>query len=407
MNDSNDYDDIDNFFCNDRTSLSDDDSRFDYTVVLPVSLQREMCSINGSDVKIEEKVSENSNFEHVVGINDGIEQESSNKRTRDGFSCWSRDGDMDQASSSRSSSVSCGSISRVKAVKTSSFLIEDLEEDCETKRFLEEIEMEAARVSTLYSDNAEKKNSKRIYEVEFVSNLVGSENKRIIIKTTGDKKFYTFLPIALSTLVTQHRVSRKNAKYYKIDDVKIYREGLEVLKFMNCDSFNVAETYSGTFTNIEIFIVSNDEAKVFEVNWKKKLEERVRFHFGSPEIIELGSCSDSSDRNDIDDFRVNEYEKALTNARSLNECELKDTINYEDNDLSIKICLLGSDNKKIIAIVKASTTFDKIANYFKTEKRLSPSTKLKLTFDHDEIMFSDTVGSLGIEEDDIIEVSVL
>ncbi|AMD22834.1 HHR065Wp [Eremothecium sinecaudum] len=410
MSQVNEYDDIDDFFCNELPHADDD--AFNTNIAVPVTL---FGKTKAKASKCESEVRDNTVSPYKGEFNEKVTKDT--RYLKKGRQLSHSEDEVSVASlsstRSRSSSSSSESLSLLRRTKKlrprrSEQIQEDNDTNSDTNKFLAEMEREAALVSVKQHSSSKNEargsqyTSNRVYNIGFISRLSGTSGKKIIVKTTGDKKFLTMLPIALSTFVKQYRVSRTAAQKYKMDDIKIYRDGVEVFKFMTCDSLNISESGSGSATDIEMYIVPNQDAEAFTVEWKKKYEERVKYLSGFPVNLE-----NNVNKDDNDDFRVNEYEEDLANARSLDESEILDKSNTSLVEPILQIALLGSDNKKIYVKVKPSTTFNNVGNHYRNAKGLPSSSKIVLSFDNEELDSSSTVADADIEDDDIIEVTVV
>ncbi|AET40265.1 Esc2p Ecym_5524 [Eremothecium cymbalariae DBVPG len=415
MSKASEYDDIDDFFCNDLSpSLSADDGFGTADIAVPTTLFMNKSKVRGSVSSFSKECSDGrdqANSEDEDGFRFRSRQRGRKERNSPGYGSISRSNSRSRRSRSRS--LSSDSLSPVRPAKRSRN-VEHSQEESDTNKFLAEIEQEAERASSLHNNGSLKNGSSNnkeigtnIYNVGFISKLEGSTNKRINVRITGKKKFSAFLPIALKTFVKEYKIAASLHDKYQIDNVKIYREGVEIFKFMTCDSFNIAEAYASSSIDIEVYIVPNELASEFEIQWKQKIETKMKRVSISASPVDLDS--DGIEFGN-DDFRVNEYEKDLANARSLDETEIQYSNQIskpDDGNELIKVVLLGSDNKKVYVNVKPTTTFEKLAEHYRRIKKLPPTTKLILSFDHDDIDPSNTIFSAAIEDDDIVEVSVL
>ncbi|AGO12591.1 AaceriAER251Wp [[Ashbya] aceris (nom. inval.)] len=405
MGDFNEYDDIDDFFCNDISPLRDEADEFGSTdIALPSQLYGK-----GSKAKVGVSKAPRSRERESGSDSESVAKDETPAAKR-GRSSWRRRASESSRSSSLGSSSLSGSSSgrSLSPVRPAKRKRTDEQPESEANRFLAEMERDIELSAGPGSGEpaagkAGREADVRVYNVGFISRIEGSRNRRVNVKVTGQKQFAAFLSVALAAFSKQHTIRKALKPKYQADQVKIYREGVEVFKFMTCDSFNIEEPYNGSPTDIEVYIVPVEEAETFEQEWKRKFEERVRMLSNSSFLEAVDGIEE-----DKDDFLVNEYEKALVNARSLDETELavREGTPADESSQLLKIVLLGSDNKKVHIHVRPTTTFSKVAEHYRVAKELTATVQLTLMFDHEEIDLDDTISDIDIEDGDIIEVVV-
>ncbi|AAS52932.1 AER251Wp [Eremothecium gossypii ATCC 10895] len=406
MGEFNEYDDIDDFFCNDISPLHDEADEFGSTdIALPSQLYGKGPKPRAGESKaLRDRNKESGSGTESEAKGDTLATKRGRSSWRRGASESSRSSSL--GSSSPSDSSSGRSLSPVRPAKRKR--TDEQQPESEANRFLAEMERDIELSAgpgggETATGKGGRDTDARVYNVGFISRIEGSRNRRVNVKVTGQKQFATFLAIALAAFSKQHNIRKSLKPKYQADQVKIYREGVEVFKFMTCDSFNIEEPYNASATDIEVYIVPVDEATAFEQEWKRKFEERVRMLSNSSFLEVMDDIED-----DNDDFLVNEYEKALVNARSLNETELavREGTPADESSQLLKIVLLGSDNKKVFIHVRPTTTLLKVAEHYRVAKELPPTVQLSLMFDHEEIDLDDTICNIDIEDGDIIEVVV-
>lgn len=264
-------------------------------------------------------------------------------------------------------------------------------EDNEDEKFFEELQREAGRTTSTLKEGSPA-TAKRVYNIKFLSNLEGSLNDKINVKVKGKHAFSEILPIALKTLIKEYKVSKDLKPFYQPENVSLYRNGLKILNFMNCNSLHIPLNYEGEVSDVSMTLVSRDR----EQEYVKTLEQS---RHATPDL----SREETSPK--IPGFSIEEFEKDLEGFESGESNNLlEDTPQTENNHGTIKIALMAQDNKKIYVNVRQTTTIAMLGEHYRTTKNLSSIERFKFVFDNEDLQLSTKIDDLDMEDGDIIEV---
>ncbi|CDO95059.1 unnamed protein product [Kluyveromyces dobzhanskii CBS 2104] len=265
--------------------------------------------------------------------------------------------------------------------------------------FLKEVTSSANKYSETYAD---KSTTKRIYNINFVSTLEGSQNKRVNVKVKGNKTFESILPITIRTFIQSYKIPRSLRMFYTPADLVLFRAGIEVLPFSSCDSLRIPQPDVNDETSVDLIIVHSSDANNYKTEYKNIRESRLQ-------SVLKEKCEEDLDQFDklAADEKFDLFEKELENAPKL-EKSPDDVIDLlgSDNEVSssLQLILIDKTNKRTSISVWPSTTFSEIAMRYKTMSKLPENANVLIIFDNVELDSAATVSSEDLEEDDILEI---
>lgn len=298
-----------------------------------------------------------------------------------------------------------------KRQKCNNAMASFLEPD-ENEEFFREIAKEARKIPSCAKESTPEQ-PRRIYNVRFLSKLDGTMNKAIQMKTLGKYDFSSILPSVLNGFVKEYGIPTIMKKTYNVDDVTLYWNNAKLLNFMTCNSLKISQAFENEISDVEITVVSKEYERKFEEDTRLKLLEEEQA--AAKELLAIRESEISLNKDDKTNRDIEEFEKELKSSKENNrklsgfaQNKAIEYIDLEDDDKidTIKLALMGQDNKKLYVNVRTSTPFSKLADYYKSHKQLPKKTKLKLIFDHDELDSKRTVGEEEMEEEDMIEVVI-
>lgn len=270
----------------------------------------------------------------------------------------------------------------------------------ETFDFLNEITKDAKRFDALRKNDPR---TRRIYNINFVSTLEGTQNKRVNVKVTGNKSFESILPITIKSFIKSYKVPRSLQMFYKPADLVLFRAGIEVLPFSNCDSLQIPSNSIREEAEVDLIIVHASEAQNYKNEYKRIRDSRLHSFDDENE-----SKDENPDSKNDDKFKL--FEKELENAPKL-EMSPDEVIEIAEMDSEeeniIRLVLIDKKNKRTSIPVHPSMTFSDIAEKYKQISKLSSDTVVKLTFENTDMEPSETVESQDLEEDDILEIKII
>lgn len=248
-------------------------------------------------------------------------------------------------------------------------------------------------------------NPKRIYKIQFLSKLEGTINKSVHIKVLGKYTFENILPSVTMGLIKAFKVPKSLQRFYEPDNIVLYRnESMKLLKFMNCNSLNIPQSFENEISDVQIVLVSKDK----ELEYENMVNQKI-FGDDENELI-TDQANVNLNQNDIDSQLEKQFEEELKdNNNSTNNKNEYSSIN---NDVTkreeplIKVALLGEDNKKVYVNVRNSTLFKKLVDYYRIQKQVPHNKKIILSFDHEEIDLNECIQDQDIEDEDVIDVIV-
>lgn len=393
---SDNFDDIDDFFCNDFP-LHNYHTCNEYIGTTSFQKKSQVLSRKENvDGKNFNKSSHYSSF-IISESQDNNVIESTRIKTND-------DCTLDNFQSvSRSRSISSLESQESPSIKRRRTELDECID--ETSKFFDELAQETSLATKFSKDKSTLCHPRRVYRINFISNLTGSIGKKINVNVSGNKTFKEILPIVLKTYIQSFKVGEAFHHFYNLNEVCIYRRGVKILIFMNCNSLNIPQTSGKEITEVELKLVSVNNATEYEESFKKQLDDHVH------SLVELNEDHRITIVDDqIKGSVIEEYEKDLQNISQMRKDEFEQHLCYEKTKLqepSIRIGLIGRDNKKVYINVKKSTSFDKISEYYIKTKNLQPTTKLSLIFDNEQLPLNALISNYDIEEDDLIEVKIL
>ncbi|CAL9730789.1 protein Esc2p [Monosporozyma unispora] len=250
-------------------------------------------------------------------------------------------------------------------------------------------------------------NPKRIYKIRFLSKLEGTINKSVQVKVLGKYTFEKILPPALAGLIKAFKVPSIMKKFYEPNNVSLYRnESMKLLKFMNCNSLNIPQSFENEISDVEIVLVSKDNEKEYE----KEINDKI---FEDKDSIADSTTESTLNKNKSIGLDKLQFEQQFEDELKDNETSVNATgINLESSEMAdideplMKIALLGHDNKKLYVNVRNSTPFSKLVDYYRIQKQLPQSKKIILSFDHDDLDLNECVKDQDMEDEDVIDVIV-
>lgn len=300
---------------------------------------------------------------------------------------------------------------KTKRQKYSNAMASFLEPD-ENEEFFREIAKEARKPPSFTKESTPEQ-PRRVYNVRFLSKLDGTMNKAIQMKALGKYNFSSILPSVLSGFIKEYGIPTIMKKFYTTDNVTLYWNNAKLLNFMTCNSLKISQAFENEISDVEITVVSKEYEKRFEEDSRLKLLEEEQA--AANELLAIRGSEIPPDKDEKTDRDIEQFEQELRISKENNgkisglpENKAIEYIDLEDDDELdvIKLALVGQDNKKLYVNVRASTTFSKLADYYKSHKQLPKKTKLKLIFDHDELDSKRTVGEEEMEAEDMIEVVI-
>lgn len=283
----------------------------------------------------------------------------------------------------------------------------------ENEEFFREIAKEARKTTSLTKESTPKQ-PQRVYNVRFLSKLDGTMNKVIQMKALGKYNFSSILPSVLSGFIKEYGIPTIMKKFYTTDNVTLYWNNAKLLNFMTCNSLKISQAFENEISDVEITVVSKEYEKRFEEDSRLKLLEEEQA--AAKELLAIRGSEIPPNKDEKTSRDIEQFEKELkvskVNNRKISGLPENKAIEYidledDDDELDvIKLALVGQDNKKLYVNVRTSTTFSKLADYYKSHKQLPKKTKLRLIFDHDELDSKRTVGEEEMEAEDMIEVVI-
>ncbi|CAH00000.1 Esc2p [Kluyveromyces lactis] len=387
--------DSDDFFFN--QNITDEENEIEKEVDI---------SIHASNLPSLETLKNDRKRPHKNGISLALEsEEPAKKLTRQSGSSKSSDKNdiSDDAESSYENSVISESddsihseLERFKEDQTPSINTQD-----EMFDFLKEVTSNAKNHADTHNNG---KVTKRIYNINFISTLEGSQDKRVNVKVTGNKTFESILPITIRTFIQSYKIPRRLRIFYTPAELVLFRAGVEVLPFSNCDSLRIPKTVSEYETTVDLVIVHSADANNYKTEYKRIRESRLQSFLDESNIEEQDPLEQPAR-----DEKFKLFEKELESAPKLAE-RTDDVIDLLDSDIessnSIRLTLIDKANKRTSISVWPNTTFTEIANRYKTISSLSEDANVLLIFDNEELNPAATVLSEGLEEDDILEIKI-
>lgn len=249
-------------------------------------------------------------------------------------------------------------------------------------------------------------NPKRIYKIQFLSKLEGTINKSVHIKVLGKYTFENILPSVTMGLIKAFKVPKSLQRFYEPDNVVLYRnESMKLLKFMNCNSLNIPQSFENEISDVQIVLVSKDK----ELEYENMVNQKI-FGDDENELI-TDQTNVNLNQNDIDSQLEKQFEEELkdnNNSTNNNKNEYSSIDNHvtKREEPLIKVALLGEDNKKVYVNVRNSTLFKKLVDYYRIQKQVPHNKKIILSFDHEEIDLNECIQDQDIEDEDVIDVIV-
>ncbi|KAF5102312.1 hypothetical protein D0Z00_000495 [Geotrichum galactomycetum] len=108
------------------------------------------------------------------------------------------------------------------------------------------------------------------------------------------------------------------------------------------------------------------------------------------------------DNIDYDELLNQEEEKLLAASRAALLQEQQSSKEVEEGYFTIH--LKGKDNTVVSVQVNAETAISKLVDYYRKQRTIDPSIKIRLSFDDEDMDLSQTVGDTELEEDFTIDV---
>lgn len=233
-----------------------------------------------------------------------------------------------------------------------------------------------------------------IYKVQLLSRLDGSIGKVIEVKVLGQDEFTSILKSVLDGILKEGEVPEQLRKQYSVESVTLYWNNAKLLKFMTCDSLRVDKSSEEDVVDVEITMVNSEREQEYE----QQLRSRI-MRVESASLTHSDTITGAAD----DEFEVLEIDQADQTVEESNKAISETKKNHSN---TIKVALVGRDNKKLYVQVRSSTPFSKVAEYYKEQKLISKDVQIKLIFDHEELDLSDTIGEQDMEDEDMIEVLI-
>lgn len=278
-----------------------------------------------------------------------------------------------------------------RAVRTNSLPQHEKDED---DKFFEELEREASRTASTVKESSPAV-AQRIYNIKFISDLEGSAGRRINVKVKGKQSFDQILPVALKTIIKEYKIPDALHPIYETDKVTLYRDGVKILNFMNCNSLQIPLEFKGEVSDVCLTIISKGQEQNFEALYEQSKHSN---HELVPAFIEPGT--------ETPDFTVEEYEKELRNVDFNKNTSVQNQPPPQSVDDNIRIALMSQDNKKIIVTARPETTFAALAEHYQKLTSLPPQQQVLLFFDNEELHLDSKVSDADVEDDDIVEVVI-
>ncbi|CUS21806.1 LAQU0S04e01200g1_1 [Lachancea quebecensis] len=278
-----------------------------------------------------------------------------------------------------------------RAVQTESFPKHERDED---DKFFEELEREVGRTASTLKEGSPAV-VQRVYNIKFISDLEGSAGRRINVKVKGKQSFDQILPIALKTIIKEYNVPDALQPAYETDKVTLYREGVKILNFMNCNSLQIPLEFNDEVCDVCLTIISKGQEQNFEALYE---QNKRNSHDLIPSLTEPGT--------ETPDFTVEEYEKELRSVDYNKNGNLQDQLRMEPADDTIRIALMSQNNKKITVTARPETTFAALAGYYQKLTSLPPQQHIELFFDNEKLDLNRKVSDADMEDDDIVEVVI-
>lgn len=245
-------------------------------------------------------------------------------------------------------------------------------------------------------ENYEAKIPQKLYNVKLLSRLDGAMGKVVHVPVLGRDEFKSILQSVLDGTVKDFDLFNNLEKRYTVDDVTLYWNNAKLLKFMTCDSLRIERASEDEIAQVEITMVPQEREQEHEDRLRSNL---MRLETASRSV----SYDNSVEVKESESLEYQETDKTIDRSD-----DSKDLIpvdhNNEPNYGAIKIALVGQDNKRLYVQVRPSTTFFKVAEYYKLHKPLPANAQIKLIFDHEELDLSGTIAEQDMENDDMIEV---
>lgn len=271
------------------------------------------------------------------------------------------------------------------------------DEEDQTLDFLSEL---VGKAEVFLKEHSPDNSPRRIYNINFISQIDGSRDRKVNVKVTGRKTFETILPIVMDTFVKTYRIKKSLQNFYIPADLTMFRNGVEVLPFSNCDSMRIPALKDLEQIQVEIIIVHKSMCNHYKEEYKKNRTSRLKsLEVGRPDFDEevLQVLSPTS--------RFDDFEKELEDAPKLAGSDAD--LVFDQNEKSrkcIKIMLVDKNNSRVPISVTPDTVFTAVIEKYREIKSIPYSFQIKLFFDHSQINPLSTVSDEDVEEGDMIEV---
>lgn len=262
------------------------------------------------------------------------------------------------------------------------------------------------------NDGGSRENSldpSRSYVLHITSFLPGSENKAVDTTVRGSKKFHPVISTVLKELLNakENSVPSWYRRIYEPDLTVLYWNKIKILDFMRPDTLQIPAPTSGKPTEITLGLYSIHQSEEIErLKEIERVEKRRRMEQEEKQAAE--DIAPEIEEEEVDPFKDDELFKGIESEPVQSSVSREATVlgNGESEEGFFKIGLKGEDNKKMIVKVHAETKLITLVKYYLKQKKLPENTKVKLSFDDEDLDLGDTVGDTELEEDFTVDVII-